>query len=150
MEKSQNPKILEESNRSHRNWKLPPVEHSRLEGFLGNLAKQGYEDLPMILESDLTIPLNTKTNDGMGVYELVDDEGDEPPITPEFDAIIKRFDEQTQAATEKTKDINLGTEDHPKVVQISATMEPHEENEFIKVLRDYQDVFAATIMTCQD
>ncbi|KAJ8636091.1 hypothetical protein MRB53_010358 [Persea americana] len=79
----------------------------------------------------------------MGVYELVEEKEDEPQDTQQFDDEIKRFNEQSQDATEETKEDNLGTEEHPKVVQISATLEPSEEQEILEVLREYRDVFTS-------
>lgn len=54
-----------------------------------------------------------------------------------FDQVVKWFDEQTKAAAEKTKDLNLEIEEHPKMVQISTALEPHEEKEIKAVLLEY-------------
>lgn len=44
------------------------------------------------------------------------------------------FDEQTQAAAEKRKDLNLGTEEEPKKVLISGTLSPTEKKQIVAIL----------------
>ena len=64
--------------------------------------------MPIISEPELSS--GTKNpKDEMGVYELVDAEGEDDEVFEEFQKIIRRFDEQTQSTAEKTKEINLGT-----------------------------------------
>lgn len=124
-------------------WRLPPFEQSRLETIVSSISKLGYEYVPTLPDPDSLSLQNPMSDDGMGVYELVEEEEDESQDTQQFDDVVKRFDEQSQAAAEKTKEINLGTEEHPKVVQISATLEPSEEQEILEILREYHDVFAS-------
>jgi len=52
------------------------------------------------------------------------------------------FDEQTQAAAEKREDLNLGTESEPKIVLISGTLSPAENDHLVAILLSYVDVFA--------
>lgn len=119
------------------------MEQSRLETIIGSISKFGYEHVPTLPDPDSLSLQNQRSNNGMGVYELVEEKEDEPQDTQQFDDEIKSFDEQSQDATEETKEDNLGTEEHPKVVQISATLEPSEEQEILEVLREYRDVFTS-------
>ena len=84
-----------------------------------NIKKLGCESLPVVPEPEPSVQ-HANTNDGMGVYELVDAEEGDDEVFEEFRRVIKKFDEETQAVAEKTKEINLGTEGRPKQVQISA------------------------------
>lgn len=80
-------------------------------------------------------------DDGLGVYELTEETDDAPENTFEFRKVLKRFDEQTPAAAEKTEDLNLGTEE-PKKVLISGTLSPTDKEQIVAILREYVDVFA--------
>ena len=109
---------------------------------MSQISKIGYESMPIISEPESS-PGTENVKDEMGVYELVDAEGEDDEVSEEFQRVIKRFDEQTQSTAEKTKEINLGTEERPKLVQISACLELGEEEEILRVLDEYQDVFAS-------
>src|SRR5262249_34541946 len=54
----------------------------------------------------------------------------------------KKFDEPTATVDEPTKEINIGSEDEPKIILISANLSPQEEAAIISVLKDYPDGFA--------
>ena len=43
---------------------------------------------------------------------------------------------------EPLKDVNLGTEEEPKKIKISATLNAQEEEEILKILKEYIDVFS--------
>jgi len=45
---------------------------------------------------------------------------------------------------ESTKEINLGTEDEPRTILVSASLSPEEETTLVDVLREYKDSFAWT------
>lgn len=81
-------------------------------------------------------------DDGLGVYELTEETDDAPEKTFEFRKVLQRFDEQTQAAAEKTEDLNLGTEEEQIKVLISGTLSPTEKEQILAILREYVDVFA--------
>ena len=80
-----------------RRWKIPTVEQSRLEEIMTNIEKLGCESLPVIPEPELSVQ-HVNVNDGMGVYELVDTEEGDDEVSDEFRRVIKKFDEETQAA----------------------------------------------------
>jgi len=55
---------------------------------------------------------------------------------------VKRFDEPSAALEEPTKEINLGTEDEPKVVLVSKNLSIEDEKAMVQILKDYKDTFA--------
>ena len=107
-----------------------------------NVNKLGYEFLPVVPEPDPSAQ-HANINDRMGVYELVDAKEGDDEVFEEFRRVVWKFDDKTQVATKKTKEMNLGTEERPKQVQISVCLEPDEESKILEVLREYQDVFAS-------
>ena len=81
--------------------------------------------------------------DGLGVYELEECEQDEEDDPTElYVSGEQRFEEPTSLVEEATKEINLGTEEDPKNVLISANLVADEEHAIVKVLREYRDGFA--------
>ena len=52
------------------------------------------------------------------------------------------FEELTSAIEEVTKEVNLGTEEDPKNVLISANLVADEEHDIVEVLTNYLDSFA--------
>ncbi|XXG47556.1 hypothetical protein AAC387_Pa02g2183 [Persea americana] len=109
---------------------------------MSQISKIGYESMPIISEPESSLETEN-AKDEMGIYKLVDAEGEDNEVSEEFQRVTKRFDEQTQSTADKTKEINLGTEERPKLVQISACLELGEEEEILRVLDEYQDVFAS-------
>ena len=61
---------------------------------------------------------------------------DEPELAP------STFEEGGQATVDDLKQLNLGTEDDPRPIFISALLKPQEEGEYFKLLLEYKDVFA--------
>jgi len=83
----------------------------------------------------------------LGVYLIEDlEEGspDEEDTTGIYVEGTKRFDEPTAAVDEPTREVNIGTEAEPKMILISANLDPQEEASIIAVLKDYPDGFAWT------
>jgi len=70
-------------------WKIPPVEQSRLEEIMSQISKIGYESMPIISEPESS-PGTENVKDEMGVYELVDAEGEDDEVSEEFQRVIKR------------------------------------------------------------
>src|SRR5262249_868495 len=87
----------------------------------------------------------------LGVYEIdIDEECPENEPEEEEDPAsqyvsgVKRFDEPTSAVEEPTKEINLSTEEDPRVILVSANLSQEEETAIVEVLREYKDSFAWT------
>jgi len=53
----------------------------------------------------------------------------------------KRFDEPTTKFDEPTEE-NIGIEEEPKIVLISANLSPQDEVAIVSILKDYPDRFA--------
>lgn len=80
-------------------------------------------------------------DDRLGVYELCD-EDELPPPLEEFAWIVKRFDDQTQAAAEKTEQIDVDTPEDSKILLISTGLEPDIRKALISLLKEYMNAFA--------
>src|SRR5262249_55082545 len=85
--------------------------------------------------------------DDLGVFVFEDVEGEpldqeEEDLTEKYMEGTRRFDEPTAAVDEPTKEINIGTEEEPKNVLISANLSPQEEAAIVSVLRNFLDGFA--------
>src|SRR5262249_10776398 len=85
--------------------------------------------------------------DNLGVFVIEDVEGESPDeegedITGMYVEGTRRFDEPTTAVDEPTKEINIGSEEEPKIIMISANLSPQEEAAIVSVLKDYPDGFA--------
>src|SRR5262249_41216191 len=114
-------------------------------------------NVPDFMKNSISLQEDLQEEDNfqatLGVYEIAVDE-DCPDNNPEpeneedpaeqYASGIKRFDEPTSAIEEPTKEINLGTEDDPKAVLISANLSPEEEAALVDVLKEYRDSFAWT------
>lgn len=62
-------------------WRLPPFEQSRLETIVGSISKLGYMHVPTLHDPDSLSLQNPRSDDGMGIYELVEEEEDESQDT---------------------------------------------------------------------
>ncbi|GLT26705.1 hypothetical protein SLA2020_017510 [Shorea laevis] len=66
-----------------------------------------------------------------------DDFSDEEP-----NQALEAFEEGGQATTDELKQRNLGTEDDPKPIFLSASLSLEEEVRYVQLLTEYKDVFA--------
>src|SRR5262249_20043033 len=105
----------------------------------------------IVLQEDLHVDEADITQATLGVYEIdIDEECPENEPEEEEDPArqyvsgIKRFDEYTSAVEEPTKEINLGTEEDPRVILVSANLSQEEEAAIVEVLWEYKDSFAWT------
>ena len=65
------------------------------------------------------------------------------PELPEFAAIQKQ-DEPSTLVQDPTEDINIGSEDSPKILKIGTSLSTDEKERLIDFLKQYQEVFAWT------
>ena len=65
------------------------------------------------------------------------------PELPEFTAIQKQ-DEPSTLVQDPTEDINIGSEDNPKILKIGFCLSTDEKEKLIDFLKQYQEVFAWT------
>ena len=63
---------------------------------------------------------------------------------PEFAAIQKQ-DEPSSLVQDPTEDINIGSEDDPKILKIGSSLSPEEKERLINFLKQHKEVFAWTV-----
>ena len=54
----------------------------------------------------------------------------------------QELEEGVKSTVDDLKEVNLGTQDEPRPTFISALLNPQEEEDYVKLLREYKDVFA--------
>lgn len=92
-------------------------------------------------------PLDEQGSKVDGVYELSDEGPDMPQPLNEWKRILRRFDEQTEAAAEKTEEVNLYTEENPKQILVSASLSTKEKEDIVKILKELMSSLGLT-RTC--
>ena len=60
---------------------------------------------------------------------------------PEF-AHIQKQDEPSSLVQDPTEDINIGSEDDPKILKIGSSLKAEEKARLIQFLKQHQEVFA--------
>ncbi|KAL2624313.1 hypothetical protein R1flu_008558 [Riccia fluitans] len=56
----------------------------------------------------------------------------------------------TRSSTNQSVEVNVGIEDRPKVVRIGATLSPPERQQYVNLLREFEDVLAANYRDMKD
>ncbi|KAL2631183.1 hypothetical protein R1flu_015869 [Riccia fluitans] len=55
----------------------------------------------------------------------------------------KRHNPLDRAGTNQWVEVDIGTEDRPKIIRIGATLSPQERQQYVNLLREFEDVLAA-------
>ena len=82
-------------------------------------------------------------------YEEAIETSNAEPWAQQLDLQWKNWFEQREPPTEyRVIQVNLGNQDHPKLIFISESLSPTEREELIALVREYIDVFAWNYEEC--
>ncbi|PKI78913.1 hypothetical protein CRG98_000686, partial [Punica granatum] len=74
---------------------------------------------------------------GLGAHGL-----DEDGRVPEIEESLRRLEDRQLTSVEPIEEINVGTEEEPRILKIGTGLDPTQRARMIEFLTDYQEVFA--------
>ena len=75
---------------------------------------------------------------------IIEDTKEEPPIKDDTEDAPPSFEEGVQTIVDELKEVNIGTTEDHRPVFINESLSQEEEDAYVKLLKEYKDVFAWT------
>ncbi|KAG9444918.1 hypothetical protein H6P81_016258 [Aristolochia fimbriata] len=107
-------------------------------------VRERYEATPLIVNVHVVIFLSSKKGDAkeevVVVHHISIGEGNNPTLE-ELEEAPTTFEEGGQATIDQLKNVNLGTEEDPRLTFLSASLSVTEEKECVTLLSEYKNIF---------
>ncbi|XP_008229457.1 PREDICTED: uncharacterized protein LOC103328826 [Prunus mume] len=129
--------------------RIQPASHRSALERIGALSKSSEEKSQRELESGKTLShQNENDNEEAEILDVhhvtIKQLDEEEPFKDEVHDAPAALEDGGQATVDELKELNLGTNENPRPIFVSALLNPSEEESYYKLLLEYKDVFAWT------